>query len=220
MEVISLHSWVVSPQEAIQIQLKLKGKIIKEGKIPRVRLVAGVDVGFPNRETARAAVVVLSFPSLKLVEKRIAEIPVTFPYIPGLLAFREAPAVLAAITKLEREPDLFIFDAQGYAHPRRMGLATHLGLFLDKPAIGCAKSRLIGDYQMPGNQVGDREDLVDKDEIIGAVVRSRPGSPPLFISIGHRISLDEAVKYVLACTKQGNRLPETTRFAHELASQT
>ena len=232
-----LHSWDVSPQEAIRIQEKLREKVIKEGPPPapgdplsreararlwqladRVRKVAGVDVGFPAPETARAAVVVLSFPKLELVEKQIAEVPATFPYIPGLLAFREAPAVLEVIRQLADEPNLFIFDAQGYAHPRRMGLATHLGLFLDKPTIGCAKSKLIGQYLMPGNRVGERADLVDNSEVVGAAVRSRPGSPPLFISVGHKISLDEAVKYVLACTKRGNHLPEPTRLAHQFAS--
>lgn len=216
----SLHSWDVSPQEAVQIQESLRGKIIRDAVVPRVRLVAGVDVGFPRSGVARAAVVTLSFPNLKIVTKQVAEVSVTFPYIPGLLAFREAPAVLAAIAKLEVAPDLFLFDAQGYAHPRRMGLATHLGLFLDKPSIGCAKSKLVGRYEVPGNRVGDRSDLVDEGETIGAVVRTRLGSPPLFISIGHRISLDEAVKYVLVGTKRGKRLPEPTRLAHELASQT
>lgn len=213
------HSWDVSPQEAVQIQEGLRRKIIKDAAISRVRLVAGVDVGFPKPEVARAAVVTLSFPDLKVVAKQVAKVSVTFPYIPGLLAFREAPAVLAAIAKLEVAPDLFLFDAQGYAHPRRMGLATHLGIFLDKPAIGCAKSKLVGRYQVPGNRVGDRSDLIDKGEIIGAVVRARLGSPPLFISVGHKISLDEAVKYTLACIKRGRRLPEPTRLAHELASK-
>lgn len=219
------HSWNVGSQEAIQIQEKLKKKIVRYGVPPQVCHIAGVDVGFPSslqaskdRSLARAAVVVLSFPDLSVVEKQVAEVSVTFPYIPGLLAFREAPAVLEAITKLESDPDLFIFDAQGYAHPRRMGLATHLGLFLDKPSIGCAKSKLVGSFKMPGNRVGERADLIDNGEIVGAVVRTRPGSPPLFISVGHKISLDEAVKYVLTCTKRGNHLPEPTRLAHQLAS--
>ena len=218
MNYSSLHFWNVTPKEAVKIQQELRDKVVKEGRPSCVRLVAGVDVDFPNRDTARAAVVVLGFPKLELVEKQVAEIPVTFPYIPGLLAFREAPSCLAAIQKLEHEPNLFIFDAQGYAHPRRMGLATHLGLFLDRPSIGCAKSRLVGRYQMPGNRVGDGSDLIDGDELIGTVVRTKPNTKPLFISVGHNISLDEAVKYVLLCTKRGNRLPETTRFAHKLAS--
>lgn len=218
MEVTPSQSWNVSSQEAVQIQESLRKKIVKEGVPRRVNLVAGVDVGFPDKNIARAAVVVLSFPKLELVEKQIAEVPVTFPYVPGLLAFREAPACLAAIKKLANEPDLFIFDAQGYAHFRRMGLATHLGIILDKPSVGCAKSRLVGKYQVPGNRVGDKSDLIDKGEVVGAVVRSKQKSPPLFISIGHKISLDEAVRYVLACTKRGQRLPETTRLAHQIVS--
>ncbi len=214
----ALHSWEVDPQEAIQLQEELRKKVVKDTPIPPVRSVAGVDVSFPQSDISRAAVVVLSFPDLAIIERQVADTPVTFPYIPGLLAFREAPAVLEAVYNLVKESDLFIFDAQGYAHPRRMGLATHLGIFLDKPSIGCAKSRLVGEYQMPGGQLGSREGLVDKGEIIGAVVRTRPGSPPLFISIGHRICLDEAVRYTLACTKRGNRLPEPTRLAHEIAS--
>jgi deoxyribonuclease V len=219
MNYSSLHSWNVDPKEAIKLQEGLREKVIKAGKLPLVRRVAGVDVGFPNRDTARAAVVVLSFSKLELIERQVVEIPIAFPYIPGLLAFREASACLAAIRQLADEPDLFIFDAQGYAHPRRMGLASHLGLFLDKPSIGCAKSKLIGYFQAPGNRVGDRSDLVNRNEVIGAAVRSRPGSPPLFISVGHKISLDDAVKYTLLCIKRGNRLPETTRLAHQLASQ-
>lgn len=214
-----LHSWNVDPKEAIKLQEGLRENVIKEGGFSRIRRVAGVDVGFPSQDTARAAVVILNFPRLEPIEEQVAEVPVTFPYIPGLLAFREAPACLAAVEKIENEPDLFIFDAQGYAHPRRMGLATHLGLFLDKPSIGCAKSRLTGYFRAPGNRVGDRTDLVDKKEVIGSVVRSRPGSPPLFISVGHKVSLDEAVRYVLTCIKRGNRLPETTRLSHQLASE-
>jgi deoxyribonuclease V len=224
MEFSKFHPWDVTPKEAIRIQQSLRSKVVSEGN-PRARLIAGVDVGFPPRQTrggpiARAAVVVLSFPGLELVEERVAEIPVTFPYVPGLLSFREVPACLEAIRQLKKEPDLFIFDAHGYAHPRRMGLATHLGIILDKPSIGCAKSKLVGEYRMPGIRVGDREDLFDKGEVIGTVVRTKPGSAPLFISIGHKISLSEAAECVLACTKRGNRLPETTRLAHQAASVT
>lgn len=214
----SLHSWEVSPQKAIQIQENLRKRIVKDEALSQIRTVAGVDVGFPNRDVAQAAVTVLTFPKLELVEKQLAKVPVTFPYIPGLLAFREAPAVLVAIRLLTNEPDLFIFDAQGYAHPRRMGLATHLGIFIDKPSIGCAKSKLVGSYQAPSNRVGGRSALIDNNEIIGAVVRTKPGSPPLFVSVGHRISLDEAVRCVLICTKRGNRLPEPTRLAHQIVS--
>lgn len=202
-----LHSWDVSPAAAIKIQLDLSKRVIKEGKLSRIDLIAGVDVGFPNPKTARAAVVVLSYPDLKLVEKTVAEIPVAFPYVPGLLSFREGPVVLAAIEKVEHEPDLFLFDAQGLSHPRRLGLASHLGLFLDRPSIGVAKSRLVGTI------VGDK--LIDRGEVVAKVIYGWPNlrggsvSKPVFISVGHKISLVEAVRLAI---------PEPTLLAHQTVS--
>jgi deoxyribonuclease V len=141
---------------------------------------------------------------------------VTFPYVPGLLSFREGPAVLDALDKLKSPPDLLIFDGHGLAHPRRFGLACHLGLLVDIPAIGCAKSRLCGQYEEPGPHRGDTMPLIDKGEVVGAAVRTRAGVKPVFVSIGHRVDLPTSIHYVLACCR-GYRLPETTRWAHRLA---
>jgi deoxyribonuclease V len=182
-----------------------------------VNTVAGVDVGFPDRETARAAIVVLSFPDLRPLAYAVAEVKAEFPYIPGLLAFREVPAVLAAVEKLRDLPDLFVFDAQGLAHPRRLGLASHAGLLLDRPSIGCAKSRLIGAYVEPGLERGDTSPLMDGGKRIGAVVRTRARVKPVYVSVGHKVDLDTAVRYVLDCAPN-YRLPETTRYAHRVAS--
>lgn len=208
--------WNLSPQEAIKAQQKLREKVSTENEFGEIKTIAGVDVGFQN-DFARAAIVILAYPNLKPVDEARAEVKVSFPYIPGLLAFREGPAVLSAFEKLKVSPDLMIFDAQGLAHPRRLGLASHLGVLLDKPSIGCAKSKLCGGYQMPENKVGDYTFLKDKDEIIGAVVRSKINSTPLFVSIGHKIDLKTSIDFVLKCCR-GYRLPEPTRLAHNLAS--
>lgn len=212
-----LHPWNVTHVEAVAIQQELRRHVETENRMGRVNTVAGVDVGFPDRQTARAAVVVLRFPELSPLDYAVAEVGVEFPYIPGLLAFREVPAVLAAVEELRVAPDLFIFDAQGLAHPRRMGLASHAGLLLDWPSIGCAKSRLLGDYVEPGQERGARSPLMDGGECIGAVLRTRTGVSPVFVSIGHRVDLDTAVHYVLDCAPSF-RLPETTRYAHRVAS--
>ena len=212
-----LHDWDISPEEAIAIQERLRGYVIGRSCLAPVHSVAGVDVGFPDRHIARAAIVVLNFAELRPVEYAVAEVEVTFPYIPGLLAFREVPAVLDCVQKLTILPDLFIFDAQGYAHPRRLGLASHAGLLLDRPSIGCAKSRLIGEYGEPGPNRGSCSPLTDKGEQIGTVLRTRTGVNPVFVSVGHKVDLDEAVRYVLDCAPK-YRLPETTRYAHRVAS--
>lgn len=211
------HDWDVTPEAARAIQAALQPYVITENCLGPVHTVAGVDVGFPDRRTARAAVVVLRFPTLQPVDWAVAQVPVTFPYIPGLLSFREMPAVLAAVQKLRQWPDLFILDAQGLAHPRRMGLASHAGLLLDRPSIGCAKSRLIGSYVEPGPQRGDWSPLMDGQERIGAVLRTRTGVKPVFVSVGHKVDLATAIRYVLACAPR-YRLPETTRYAHRVAS--
>lgn len=214
----SLHSWQVSPQEAIAIQESLRLKVIREDRFGLIQTVAGVDVGFEADGTiTRAAVVVLGYPELDLVETAIARCPTTFPYVPGLLSFREAPAVLQALDKLEALPDLLICDGQGIAHPRRLGLASHLGICAGLPSIGAAKSRLTGRHEPVGEGRGDSQWLSDAGEVIGAALRTRPGARPLYISIGHRISLETAVQLVLACTR-AYRLPEPTRQAHRLAS--
>jgi deoxyribonuclease V len=215
---LSLHPWQVSPQEAIAIQESLRQQVIREDRFDPIRTVGGVDVGFEADGTiTRAAVVVLGYPELDLVETAIARCPTTFPYIPGLLSFREAPAVLDALDRLEALPDLLICDGQGIAHPRRLGLASHLGLCTGLPSIGAAKSRLIGRHEPVGEGRGDRQPLWDGDEIIGAVLRTRKNTQPVYVSIGHRISLETAIQLVLACT-EAYRLPEPTRQAHRLAS--
>jgi deoxyribonuclease V len=195
----------------------LAGRVIPETTFESTALktVAGVDVSI-RADQVHAAVVVLSFPDLEPLEQALVSAPVTFPYVPGLLAFREGPGVLAALDRLSKWPDLLVFDAHGLAHPRRMGLASHMGLLLDWPSIGCAKSRLTGTHCEPGERVGDWTPLLDRRETIGAVVRSRAGVRPLFVSIGHRIDLGTAIDLVLKCGR-GYRLPETTRYAHKVA---
>jgi deoxyribonuclease V len=218
-----LHGWDVSPAEARQLQRDLRDRVSLRDEIDpaAVRLVAGVDNGYvrtPAGTTGWAAVVVLSFPELEVVEQRIASQPAAFPYVPGLLSFREAPALLAALALVEAEPDVVLFDAQGIAHPRRLGAASHLGLFVDRPSIGCAKSRLVGQYDEPPREAGARAPLLDRGELIGAVVRTRPSAPPLFVSPGHKVSIETAVGLVLACRRGGRRLPEPTRLAHDLVT--
>ena len=216
MHITRSNRWDVTPAEAVVIQNDLRRHVMVAPISGPVRTVAGVDVGVRG-DWARAAVVVLSYPGLALIEQSVVDMPVAFPYVPGLLAFRECPAVLAAFEKLANEPDLVIVDGQGLAHPRRFGLASHLGVILDRPTIGCAKSRLIGVYDEPGMAAGSWSALGDGDEVIGAVVRSKDGVSPLYVSIGHRADLESAVQWVLACCR-GYRLPETTRQAHHAAS--
>lgn len=211
------HPWQVSTAEAKEIQLRLRSQLSIEPNLGTVRTVAGVDVGVKNRVT-RAAVVVLSYPDLEPLDRCMAEAPATMPYVPGLLSFREGPAVLSACEGLAVEPDLFIFDGHGFAHPRRFGIASHIGVILDKPSIGCAKSRLCGTHQEPPPEAGSYVPLCDGDEVIGAVVRTRDGVSPVYVSVGHRVDLETAIEYLLGCCK-GYRLPETTRYAHRAASQ-
>lgn len=210
--------WPTSIEEATAIQQQLRTKIITEDQLGPVRYVAGVDCGFEQDGTiTRAAVAVLQFPELTLIDQAIARKPTTFPYIPGFLSFREVPAVLAAIAQLSIQPDLLLCDGQGLAHPRRFGLACHLGLLTNIPAIGVAKSLLIGRHDPIADERGAWEPLIHQREVVGAVLRTRPGTKPLYISIGHRISLETAIDYVMQCTPK-YRLPETTRRAHNLAS--
>jgi len=213
-----LHSWDVSYDEARAIQQQLRSKVISEDRLGPVHYVAGVDVGFEQSNTiTRAAVAVLSFPDLILRDQALARRPTSFPYIPGLLSFREVPAVLDAFDRLSIQPDLLLCDGQGIAHPRRFGIASHIGVWVDIPAIGVAKSRLIGTHNEVPYHKGGYTRLYDHDECIGAVLRTRVNVRPLYISIGHRISLKTAIDYVMRCTTR-YRLPETTRYAHKLAS--
>ncbi len=218
MKICLRHAWDLAPKEAMALQSRMAAKVIRRDKHGPVRRVAGVDVGFEDGgATTRAAVAVLAFPSLQLETSSIARLPTRFPYVPGLLSFREIPAVLAAMEQLGVRPDLLLCDGQGIAHPRRFGIASHLGLLLDLPAIGVAKTRLIGSHRAVPDRRGAWVPLMDGGETIGAVLRSRKGVKPLFVSPGHRLGLETAVSWVMACLTR-YRLPETTRWAHRLAS--
>jgi len=200
------------------VQERLRGHVVSRDRLKTVRTVAGIDVGFEkDGRITRAAVVVLDFPSLALREQVLARAPTRFPYVPGYLSFREIPAVLAALAKLTVQPDLLLCDGQGLAHPRRFGLACHLGVLTGMATIGVAKSRLVGVHQRLPDAKGAWVPLRDGAELIGAVVRTRAGVRPLYVSVGHRVSLKTAIRYVLRCTTR-YRLPETTRLAHRLAS--
>jgi len=215
MRVIQLHEWDLSPSEAIAVQRDLRPKVVTHDDLGPVHAVAGVDMS-TARNRAHAAVVVLSFPGLEPLEAAQADLPLTYPYIPGLLSFREAPAILTAMETLHLEPDLFIFDGQGLAHPRRMGIACHIGVIIDKPCIGCAKSRLCGKHGTVGPKVGDYSEMHAKGKVIGAVLRTRKGVKPVYVSIGHKVDLDTAIFYTLR-SGRGYRLPEPTRWAHRVA---
>ena len=214
-----LHRWDLSYSQARQLQTQLAAQVRYIRLRRRPRLVAGLDCAFSeDGKLVFAAVVTLSLPGLDVVETAAASRPVAFPYIPGLLSFREAPVCITAVEKLQNQPDLFIIDGQGVAHPRRLGLAAHLGLFFDRPTIGCAKSRLIGEYDDPPLKKGGSSPLIEGGEVIGAVLRTRANVKPVFVSVGHKCLLEDAVRFTLACTK-GYRLPEPTRLAHHLVSQ-
>jgi deoxyribonuclease V len=219
MKVNALHPWTLDPAEAMRIQERMRERIVLEWEEREVRTVAGIDSSFPSPDIGRAAIVVLSFPDLEPLEAITADAPVAFPYVPGLLSFREAPAIIAAWEKIKSPPDLLMFDGQGIAHPRGIGIAAHLGVWFDVPSIGVAKSHLFGVYREPGQQKGDTSPLHlprHPEKIIGAVVRSRDGVKPLFISPGHRIDTTTAVDFVLRCCTR-YRLPEPTRWAHRVA---
>ena len=218
MHLMHSHPWRVTPRQAISIQNELRHKVITRDDFGEITTVAGVDVGYENSgSTTRAAVVVLEFPVLSVREVAVARCRTTFPYVPGLLSFRELPAVLKAMEKLKSLPDMVLCDGQGLAHPRRCGFACHLGLVTGIPAIGVGKTRLFGTHQPVPNRRGAWQPLLDGDDCIGAAVRTRVNVKPIYVSIGHRIALGTAVDFVLRCTPR-YRLPETTRQAHRLAS--
>jgi deoxyribonuclease V len=219
MSRVPLHSWNLNPEQAIALQHELAQRVILQDRIGEVHYVAGVDMAInEENEMAHAAVVLFSYPELEVIERHIYEEPLRMPYVPGLLSFREAPSVLGAIAKLRQKPDIIMVDGQGIAHPRRLGIATHLGLLLDIPTIGCAKSLLTGHYDKEklGEEAGSWVPLIAKQEVIGAAVRTRTRVNPMFISPGHLISLETSIHYVLTCCK-GYRLPETTRQADKLS---
>ena len=221
MEVSCFHPWNVTPQEAIQIQKQIRGRVIPQGHVDHVHLVAGADVAFDKEtETTYAGVVVLQMPELRVVETLTETSPTTFPYIPGLLSFREAPALLKLFKKIKSEPDVIFLDGHGLSHPRSAGIACHIGVIINRPTIGCAKSLLTGSYKEPALSHGAMSYLYNKtDQIIGAVVRTRDRTKPVFISIGHQIDLTEAIQLTIACGK-GYRIPEPTRQADLLVEKT
>jgi len=226
MPFASLHDWNLSPGDAIALQKRLARRVERTDRLDTVRHLGGVDIGFEDGgETTRAAIVVLAWKGdaeagLEVVEEVVHREPTRMPYIPGLLSFREIPAALGAFDKLDTWPELVMVDGQGIAHPRRLGVASHLGLWLDLPTIGVAKSRLCGRHTEPGPARGDWTPLVDgpDDEVIGAVLRSRVKVKPIFVSPGHRVSLSTALAWVTACLRR-TKLPEPTRLADRLASR-
>lgn len=214
---MTLHTWNLEISEAINLQRELATKLVLEDQFGEIHTVAGVDMAInEGNGMARAAVVLFSFPDLTILEKHVYEEPLRMAYVPGLLSFRELPCVLGAIQQLKRKPDLVMEDGQGLAHPRRLGVASHLGLWIDTPTIGCAKSILVGTHEPVGDAVGDWSPLIHRHETVGAALRTRAKVKPMYISQGHKISLASSIKFVLACGK-GYRLPETTRQADKLS---
>lgn len=215
-----LEHWDVPVSEAREIQNHLRVRLdLSPLDSGAVRAVAGADVSFNRGSNVMyAAFVVLKFPSLELLDRAGITTEAVFPYIPGLLSFREIPPLLEAWDRLATKPDALIADGHGYAHPRRFGFACHLGMALGIPTAGCAKSILVGAHEAPGNHRGDRTPLVDNGEEIGAALRTRPGVKPVYVSIGDHITLDSAVDLVLRCTR-ATRVPETTRHAHQFVNE-
>jgi len=214
MKARALHDWKISVQQAKDIQKQLALRILRSGEIVSLKYIAGVDIAVGKvGGIASAAVIVLKYPGLKLVEVAMAQGRLELPYIPGLLSFRESPLILAACRKLTIIPDLIMVDGQGIAHPRRLGIASHLGILLDITTIGCAKSRLCGSHMMPDKESGSYANIIDNGEVIGVALRTKTGVKPLCISTGHKINLENAVYWVMQCCN-GYRLPEPTRLAH------
>lgn len=219
MQITHLHDWDVTPSDAVALQKQLVERVIHDQPIDidAVTLVAGVDVSV-KKDVSQAAVVVATYPDLEIVETALAQQPTPFPYITGLLSFREGPVLEKAFNKLKHTPDVFIFDGMGRAHPRRIGIATHMGLMLDRPSIGCGKTHLVGDYVEPPDDRGAWTELNHQGEVIGAILRTRPRTKPVYISVGHRADLESAVTFTMNCTRK-YRLPEPIRMAHHAAGQ-
>jgi deoxyribonuclease V len=214
MDIHPQHRWDVTPAEAVALQRALAAHTVTDTPLKSWELVAGCDVSHDRFSTTLyAGVVVLRADDFSVVERRSAVAQVDFPYTPGLLSFREAPVLLQALAQVRHAPDVVMCDGQGIAHPRRLGLASHVGLFLDRPCVGCAKSKLTGKYDEPGPEPGSRSPLLYRGEVIGSAVRTKARTLPVFVSPGHRIDLESAVRLVLACCR-GYRLPEPTRLAH------
>lgn len=217
MQIHHRHDWNLTPSEAIALQKQLVSELIVNQPIAldTVKLVAGVDVSVKN-DLSHAAVVVLSFPDLQPVETVTYTLPTPFPYIPGLLSFREGPVLEHAFEQLQHQPDAFIFDGMGIAHPRRIGIAAHMGLWLQKPTVGCGKTLLVGKYDEPADERGAYSDLVDRDQRIGVVLRTRQGTKPVYISPGNLADIPSSIELVMACTTR-YRLPDPIRAAHNAA---
>jgi len=215
----AIHPWNLKPEQAAALQVKLSRQVVRQSrKCPEdMATVAGIDTGYRNK-TAYAAIVVLNLTDLRVLEKATAAKPISFPYIPGLLSFREGPVVLEALDKLKSAPDLLMIDGQGIAHPRRFGIASHIGLLTDIPSVGCAKTRLLGDYEEPQRNRGSIAYLKENGETLGAVVRTRTGIKPVFVSIGHLMDLNDSIRLILKCCR-GYRLPEPIRRADQLSKQ-
>ena len=219
MEIQRLHDWDLSPKEAIALQKKLAPQLVGDSPIDlkSIDTVAGVDVSGKHGTTC-ACVVVLSYPVLELIETVCARQPTSYPYIPGLLTFREGPALEAVFRKMQNEPDVFIFDGMGQMHPRRMGIAAHLGLWLGHPTMGCGKRHFIGEYQQPGNEKGCLSTVTYQGQRVGVVLRTRPNVKPIYVSVGHLADIESSVQLVLSCTPKF-RLPLPIRLAHRAASE-
>jgi deoxyribonuclease V len=219
MKITPLHDWNLSPKQAIELQKQLRYEVIAEDKFDLpVKTVAGIDLGYDvKNDTSRAVVVVLSFPELELLESSEARLPIQFPYVPGLLSFRETPVAIKALEKLNLTPDVILCDGQGLAHPRRFGIACHIGIIADIPTIGVAKSLLVGKYENLGEERGSTAPLMHKGAQVGAALRTKNKVQPVFVSGGHRVSLPTATDLVLQCAPK-YRLPETTRLADKMAS--
>jgi deoxyribonuclease V len=218
VKIQQLHGWQISIAQAKQIQMELASQVSRKSETIKPRFIAGVDISAPDaRGIARAAAVILNYPELKVIEVETAEDKLNFPYIPGLLSFREAPLVLAVCQKLSTDPDLILVDGQGIAHPRRFGIASHIGLLLDIPTIGCAKSRLCGNHTTVTAEAGSYAELTDSGEVIGVALRTKANVRPIYVSIGHKIDLPTAIHLALECCCN-QRLPEPCRLAHLAAS--
>jgi len=205
--------WKITPREAIQLQARLRERVVLSDAFKQIRYVAGADIAFdPATQVAFAGVIVYRFPSLEEVERRMARRKLQFPYVPGLLSFREIPILMAAFARLKTEPDVLLIDGHGRAHPRLFGLACHIGVLFDKPAIGCAKSLLVGEAGEPAAKAGSTAPFDYRAERVGTVLRTRDGTRPIFVTQGHRISLATAVKVVRKCM-DGYRIPKPTREA-------
>ncbi|MDD4874717.1 MAG: deoxyribonuclease V [Dehalococcoidales bacterium] len=214
MDTEEIDNLKLSPEQAIELQRKLSKRVVTSGEVISPGYIAGVDIAtWRDKPECQAAIVILSYPALEIAEIEVAQGEINFPYIPGLLSFREIPLILEAWRKIKLMPDIIMVDGQGIAHPRRIGLASHLGVLLNIPSIGCAKSRLCGSFEISADEPGSYSNLIDKEEIIGVALRTKNNVKPLYVSIGHKISLENAIYWVMECCS-GYRLPQPTRLAH------